>query len=184
MPIREGAIAGAIAWVAGLVLWGVLTGGAGGVPSVIFGYSALHLWALLVGANLGVLVFSVIPIAVLAGTGYLLAGRTGARGWIPVGGAVAVGYGGLALPSHLLILPPSVGLVIAVLFTGVLMPVVFAGLGGTFAGGSSDDAADADPAADPDGGANGPPDGDDTGDDASGEDPDDVPSEGDEPRGR
>lgn len=168
--LRQGALVGAIAFVAGLVfvLPLVLAGGGGPaagfwerpVATLVVSYMLLHVWPVFFGFPMRILVLSAIPVGLLLAAGYVTARRTVAvdypghyRGAAVAVGYVAltgVGYGytvvrlGVAAGGDIgqVAAGGSLPVVIAgVGYTGMLLPVVFGGLGGyLYAWRTADDA--------------------------------------------
>lgn len=155
---QQGALVGAIAFVAGLVLMLPLVLAGGGsaaglgqspVATLVVSYVLIHVWPVFFGFPLRILLLSALPIGLLVGAGYAAAWRT-AEIEYPAhyrGAAVVVGYlaltgvgygytvvrlgmeasgdpGQVAAEGSLPIVFAAVG------YTGLLLPVVFGGLGG------------------------------------------------------
>ena len=152
---QNGAIAGAAAYVAGIVLT-LLIGFAGlsGAFSLFVGfapvvgtvslYSMLHLWPhILGGTGLGsILVWTLLPVVVLVAAGYWVASTN--DGGFTEGASVAIGYFVLSVIGFLVLLVmgnssggSATGDILAIglglLFTGIVFPVVFGGIGGLIA---------------------------------------------------
>jgi hypothetical protein len=140
VPLRKGAIAGVAAWVVGLATTAGVFLAFGGFVADEFGpagqtvlvYTQFHLWPVLVQSLSPVLVFWLLPMAILTGAGYWVARETGVNGWIPVGVAVTAGYYPASALSFAAFVDPVAIVSVLVLLTAVAMPLVFAGLGGTF----------------------------------------------------
>lgn len=150
-PIRRGAVLGATAAL-GVLSVGFLFSGFS-VGGAVVMYYVVHLWPLLLGgAGSGmalVLVFSLVPIVILLTSGYQLAsesdhelsgfrkGATVTVGYALIGlvalGALFAGAGVSSIELALVSLLIRQNVVVAVLFTGVLVPATFGGLGGIFA---------------------------------------------------
>lgn len=158
LPIKHGIIAGAGAWIAGIAVSYVLASAAGGAGqglalfgistldlSVIF-YFTLHLWPAVLAPSSDVsvlLIFTPIAIAILLVAGYRVASKaTNAESGFKNGATVTAGYAVLAVLSLLMVFGSFADLVfqeatgfvlVSLVFTGLLMPVVFGGLGGWIA---------------------------------------------------
>jgi hypothetical protein len=137
VPIRRGAIAGGVAWVGGLAVTAVILtlfiAEGASVGSTIFTYSLFHIWPVIVGGIGVTLLFWLVPLAILFGTGYWVAANAGAEGWIATGVAVTAGYLPLSALSHAVAFGPAAAVSVPVIISGVAMPMVVAGLAGTFA---------------------------------------------------
>jgi hypothetical protein len=152
IPIRTGTVAGVVAFLVGLLVTflvgalGVSRGlsflvGLAPLQGAIVGFSSFHLWPLVLGGSTGLSpVWTLVPVVVLVLAGYLTvftAGRS-SNGFRD-GASVAVGYFGLTVVAFLLSFVDGGGgqlgqVLVGVLFTGVLFPVVFGGVGGAVAG--------------------------------------------------
>lgn len=157
LPWRHGVIAGGAAWLAGFVVFLVLTilqvGPAGAlsnplvtlVNALVF-FLAAHLWPLVAGGGGGLglapLVFFPVPGMILFTAGYRVATVRGVR-WnreaYLTGATVGAGYAALTVLS-LLILALLVGgfasvpvYILIVGFTGGVVPLLAGGLGGIVA---------------------------------------------------
>ncbi len=155
LPIRHGAIVGASAWVFGIVVSYALALVAGvsgsdmGISvldlSIVF-YSTLHLWPVVLAPGTetatAALTFTPIAVAILLGAGYRVASVADGERGFENGATVTVGYAVLAVLSLLFVLGSPTEFffqqatgwtVVVVVFTGLVMPVVFGGLGGLVA---------------------------------------------------
>ncbi len=160
LPLQRGAITGALAFVAGTILvfpllvvaGPPLRGAALSAPVAVgtFSYLVFHAWPVVLGGPPTLLLFSVLPGVILVAAGYTVASATSesARGGPARGATVVVGYLALAGLSTAYILwrgpgqtapgDVSAGLlsvvfVVAVVFSGVLFPLLFGGFGGMLA---------------------------------------------------
>lgn len=157
LPIRHGAIVGGGAWVVGVVVSFALASMAGASGSALLGisvldlsiifYYMLHLWPMFLapGTDMATaaLVFTPIAIVILLYGGYRVASRAeNHESGFKNGATVTVGYFVLAVLSLLFALGSITELLfqqatgrtlVVVIFTGLLMPVVFGGLGGVIA---------------------------------------------------
>lgn len=160
LPLQRGAITGALAFVAGTILVFPLLIVAGpplrdaalGAPVAVgtFSYLVFHAWPVVLGAPPTLLLFSVLPGVILVAAGYTVAAAPSesSRGGPARGATVVVGYLALVGLSIAYILwrgptqtapgnvSPgllSVVFVVAVVFAGVLFPLLFGGLGGMLA---------------------------------------------------
>jgi hypothetical protein len=126
------------------------------LQGTVVAFASLHLWPLALGGAAGwFLVWTLVPAVVLTVAGYAAAsgappgigdedsGGDGDEGFRR-GASVAVGYFGLTVLAFLLVVVLGGGqtgaigfggVAVGVLFTGVLFPLVFGGLGGTIATG-------------------------------------------------
>lgn len=166
--LRRGAITGSGAFVGGsilvfafMLLVGDMLGALASVApiaSATFGYNMMHAWAALLDGSPALLVFALIPAAILVGAGYSAASQTDdvEESAAARGAAVIVGYLSLTVLSvaYLFVRASSplgstggtasstasggggvdvIGLVLMIGFTGVLFPLVFGALGGRLA---------------------------------------------------
>lgn len=163
--VRRGAITGAGAFIGGSVLvfaFMMLAGDILGaiasvapIASATFGYAMLHAWAAAADGSAALLIFALIPAAILVGAGYSAASQTSglAASAAKRGAAVTVGYLSLTVLSllYLFVRAQSVlsgmgttsantgggvdvlGLAVIVVVTGIVFPVVFGALGGLLA---------------------------------------------------
>lgn len=155
-PIKRGVTLGATAFV-GVLLVGFLLGGLTVSGAVVVSY-LMHLWPFLQGGTGGgaafVLILSLVPIVVLLASGYQLTreadqggsafgtGATVTAGYAPLA-LVALGYlfngaqiGSLGMAAGTFVIKQNAA--VAFLFTGILVPAVFGGLGGVIAGSRSE----------------------------------------------
>ena len=159
LPVAQGALIGAGAFVAGLLLTFVL-GQAGinrsltlltalaPVDGTILAFSSFHLWPQILGGSMSggsLLFFTVIPFGLLLGSGYVIASRSTAGDGFLRGASVTVGYFGLTLLAYGYLfslarasasMEITVDLVVAVLVTGVVFPAIVGGIGGLVADGA------------------------------------------------
>lgn len=155
VPIRTGVLAGVGAFVVGLILTflmgtlGLSRGlallvGIAPLQGTIVSYSAFHLWPLVMGSGSmgGFLVWTILPIVLLIVAGYAVASGTGDRSsGFKNGASVTAGYLLLTVLAFLLLIvmggragSVQIGqLVVGIIFTGILFPVVFGGIGGAIA---------------------------------------------------
>ncbi|PSP75747.1 hypothetical protein BRC81_15335 [Halobacteriales archaeon QS_1_68_20] len=162
LPIRHGAIVGAGGWIVGIVVSYALAQAAGVSGSAVLGvsvldlsivfYFMLHLWPLVLapGTDMATaaLMFTPIAVAILMVGGYRVASHAdNAESGFRNGATATVGYFVLAVLSLLFALGSVTQFlfqqatgrtIVVVLFTGVLVPVVFGGLGGAIADWRSD----------------------------------------------
>lgn len=158
--VRRGAITGAGAFVGGAILvlvFAFLVGGMLGalaslapVSTATMGYAALHAWVAMLDGSPQVLVFALIPGAILVGAGYSAARQTSDLPTSPVtrGAAVTVGYLSVVVLSILYTIVRAgavpgtygggvgadfFGVAVAIVFTGLAFPLVFGALGGWLA---------------------------------------------------
>lgn len=161
--VRRGAITGAGAYVGGSILvfaFMLLAGdvlgalaSAAPIASATFGYSALHGWSALADGSLPLLLFALIPAAILVGAGYSAASQTSglAASAAKRGASVTVGYLSVSLVSTLYLFVRArsafsgmgtttgsggvdvLGFALIVAFTGVLFPLAFGAVGGLLA---------------------------------------------------
>lgn len=152
LGVETGANIGAATWVLGLVLTLVI--GLAGLDTLttllvnlgdpitgsVAGYFFYQSWfvtSLGVGGPLGITVFALLPILLLVGAGFYVASENEGTG--PMAGvALAVGYGGLAILSAVVLLltggmDSMVDLLLMVIVAGLVYPIVFGGIGGAIA---------------------------------------------------
>jgi len=159
-PVRTGAVAGVGAFVAGLSLTFIvgslglnasLSRLVGTVPiqGTVMAFVSLHLWPVALGIPVGgLVVWAVIPAAVLVVAGYVTAASSATRlsRGLKNGASVTVGYLAVTVLAFLVVVVLGVGeaasvggqlgtLLFGVVVTGVFFPVVFGGLGGAIADG-------------------------------------------------
>jgi len=115
------------------------------VLGTLWSYTAFHLWPMVLGSSgMGsFLVFVVLPIVILVGSGYWVASGAGRGGGFMKGASVTVGYFVLSLLTFVYIafiagnaqvtMEVGVDLVVALVMTGIVFPVVFGGIGGLLA---------------------------------------------------
>lgn len=160
LPVNRGAVTGAIAFVVGSVLVFPLLLVAGpplsdlalSVPVAMttFSYVSFHAWPVLLGGPPALLLFSTLPGVILASSAYTIvaASSDSPRGGPARGATIVVGYFALsvvavgfflfrrqtlATPGTVTADIPGVVVAIVVLFTGIVFPVIFGGLGGALA---------------------------------------------------
>jgi len=153
VSIGTSVVAGAAAFLVGVVLTillvavGVIGGGFFSGAPIRFGvlaYVSYHLWPVLLGGSPSSqsLVFTLLPVVLTVGAGYVAASTAGRGGGGFGGGAsVAAGY---FIPSTLAFLfvllmvgrlaGPILDLVVGLAVTGLVFPAVFGGIGGALAG--------------------------------------------------
>lgn len=157
LPLKEGAIEGATVWIGGVIVMVVLAmlaySGAGALSGGILFWYVLNLLPLLIvvggDPNAMILAMTAIPVLVLVYGGYRAAARSPNGGFV-AGACIAVGYLPLVLLSYLIASGSSTGfgvvfslvfdvllqgsyLFVSLAFMGIVMPVVFGGLGGMLA---------------------------------------------------
>jgi len=155
LPVANGAVIGAGAFVAGLLLTFVL-GQAGinrsltlltaiaPVDGTILAFSTFHLWPQILGGSTsgGPILFTVVPFGLLLASGYVVASRSGAGDGFLRGASVTVGYFALTLLAYGYLfslarasasMQITVDLVVAILVTGVVFPAIVGGIGGLVA---------------------------------------------------
>lgn len=156
VPTVIGALGGAIAFVVG-VLVTFLVGSLGLnetieflisvtlVDGSIWGYTVFHQWPLVLGNGTtdSFLVWAIVPIVILLGSGYWAVAQTRRGNGFLTGASVAIGYFVLTVLAFLYLVflagdaqvtfELGVDLVVAILITGVVFPVVFGGIGGLIA---------------------------------------------------
>lgn len=114
------------------------------VEGTIFAFSTLHLWPQVLGARSmgGYLILTIVPLVILVASGYHLASGSDRGNGFVDGASVAVGYLGLTLVAfgYLIFLASGrtgmaldLEVVIAIIFTGILYPALFGGIGGLIA---------------------------------------------------
>ena len=145
LPVRTGAVAGGIAWIVGLVVTYALLqleviGGAFGpligqtFGLVVFVFASLHLWPMLFGSGTTLSLFwTIVPLVIILGAGYVTADRTG--GGVSAGATVAVGYFALTVLSVIYFISAfgqvdAIQMIAYLVVGGALFPAVFGGLGG------------------------------------------------------
>lgn len=160
LPLQRGAITGAIAFVAGsllvfpllLVSGGQLSALALSVPVAMtsFSYATFHAWPVLFGGPPALLLFSALPAVILASSAYTIVAASGdsPHGGPARGATIVAGYFPLTVAAvgYFLVRRRTIGdpgtvpteipvavVAIVVLFTGVVFPVLFGGLGGAIA---------------------------------------------------
>lgn len=152
VPVLQGVSIGAGAFVLGLIVTyaigqlginrslAVLTTFAP-LDGTLIGYSALHLWPTVVGnSGMGdLLVFALLPMGILLGSGYRIASGATPGSGFRTGASVAAGYLLLTLVAYgyMLFLASgsasaqlSLDVVVQIFVTGLLFPAVFGGIGG------------------------------------------------------
>lgn len=102
-----------------------------------FFYQAWFVTSMGAGGPVGFTAFVLLPIILLVGAGYYVASQNEGTGHL-AGVGIAVGYGGLALLSAVVLLLTGgtdniVDLVLMLIVAGVVFPVVFGGIGGAIA---------------------------------------------------
>lgn len=154
-PVQHGATVGSGAFVLGLLvtliigllgLHGTLALVVGFAPvsGTILGFSTLHLWPLIVSSSSmgGLVPLTIVPLVILVAGGYLVASRTGRGNGFVNGASVVVGYLALTLVAYAYLIFLASGrtgmtidldVLLQILFTGVLYPAVFGGIGGILA---------------------------------------------------
>ena len=155
LPVANGALIGAGAFLAGLLLTFVL-GQAGisrslklltaiaPVDGTILAFSTFHLWPQILGGSTsgGPILFTVVPFGLLLASGYVVASISGGGDGFLRGASVTVGYFALTLLAfgYLFSLARAsasmqitVDLVVAILVTGVAFPAIVGGIGGLIA---------------------------------------------------
>lgn len=156
MPVQQGAISGGVMFIVGLVvtfivgtlglstILGLLVGFSP-INGTIIGYLYMHLWPLVLGAQgIGsILVFTIIPIILLLIGGYWVASGSSGNGFTN-GASITVGYFILTLILMLYLslvasggsqinMQLNLDFFVALIFTGIIFPVVFGGIGGILA---------------------------------------------------
>lgn len=160
LPLRRGAITGAVAFVIGilvtfpllLVAPPPLSTEAARIPIAMgsFSYLIFHGWVVAFGGPSNLMVFTGIPVVILLGAGYSVATATSEspRRGVARGATIASGYLVLVLLSIGFVLwrQPSLAAVVAepaqfvilipisaFAFAGIAFPLIFGGLGGALA---------------------------------------------------
>lgn len=155
LPVRQGGIDGAIAYLLGLAVT-LLVGSLGLngtvelllqsdlVEGTVLGYTFFHQWVPVLGGGMeSFLVWAIVPIVVCVVSGYWIASQSPRGTGVGHGATITVGYFVLTLLGFVYLevvadaLPATIDggldLVIAIAITGLLFPVVFGGLGGLLA---------------------------------------------------
>lgn len=158
MPVQQGAVVGAVAFIAGLILT-LIIGMAGlsqglgllvafsPLLGTVSAFLFVHLWPVVMGGGAGsFLVWTIIPIIVLLVSGYYVGSNyDGSSSGFVAGASVTVGYLILTILGFLLLLAMGGGgsqanmgvqigqLIVGIIFTGIIFPVVFGGIGGAIA---------------------------------------------------